>query len=142
MLYLRYLDELLFKNMKILNLFAPLIFLSNYAYCYSNQIENNKCNYSNLFLNVELNDSLQKSKIFVMTFKSDVDIELGTEIDRYVEVRSGIESCFTDIINKTITITMVKGSLSSNMDFVFNSVRKKYLGAIDAPLEIVLEHKD
>jgi hypothetical protein len=85
-------------------------------------------------------DNYQSPKVFVMKFLSDINQETAAKIDAFVSSRLGVISSSTNFTTKVISITVDERLGKNEVDFIFNSVRKKFLGPEDAPQHVNCKH--
>lgn len=80
----------------------------------------------------EFGDSIS-TKVFVCEFISVLDQEIASKIDAFILKRAGVISSITNLQTKQISI-IVDGRLGRReVEYIFDSVKKKFLGKEDAP---------
>lgn len=115
-----FLLTLLFSN----NYFSEEV-ISNHDYCPDNRLDEKEPT---------------SEKIFVCHFLTNINQETAAKIDAFIMHRLGVVSSNTNISTKEISVVVSEKLDKNDVDFIFRTVKIKFLGPEDAPPPVVLEH--
>lgn len=98
-------------------------------------------NSSPVFLSIRQLKNSRISKIYELSFLSNIDQMTADKIDTFILNKMGVVSSKTDIIKNKIYVMIDSRIDHNDVDFIFYIIRKDFLGGKDTPITSSCEHK-